>query len=129
EQLGDRLAAAHYLDRASVAENGNLSLLPPSAAGSLELFRWGEEVESPPAMVAAIRQRLGQGDVAVARDLATRLEQRYPHSSDVQVLAGDVALAARDLSDALARYQKAATVRRDFSLVRRMAEADRKSVV
>lgn len=123
EQLGDRLAAAHYLDRASVAENGNLSLLPPSAAGSLELFRWGEEVESPPAMVAAIRQRLGQGDVAVARDLATRLEQRYPHSSDVQVLAGDVALAARDLSDALARYQKAATVRRDFSLVRRMAEA------
>ena len=123
EQLGERLTAARYLDRASLAEGGKLSLLPASEAGALELFRRGEDVESPPAMVAAIRQRLEQGDLASARDLAARLEQRYPHSSDVQVLAGDVALAARDPSGALAHYRRAATVRRDLSVVRRMAEA------
>lgn len=123
EQLGDRRAAARYLDHASRAQDGNLSLLPASEAGALELFRRAEDIEWPPAMVAAIRNRLQQGDVASARDLAARLEARYPHSSDVQVLAGDVALAARDPSGALARYQKAATVRRDLSLVRRMAQA------
>ena len=123
ELLGERAAAARYLDRANRAGMAELMLLPPGMAGELALFRWGENPEIPQAMVAAIRQRLEQQDLAGASNLVSQLERRYPASSDVQVLAGDVALVARDPDRALMHYGEAAKVRRNFALVRCMAEA------
>lgn len=109
EQLGRRRDAARYLDRAGEAGPATVGVLAASKESLAE--------------VSEIRAALERGRAVEALALARQLSARYPDSIDVEILAGDVALLAGDATEALAAYRRAATVRRDFALVERMAAA------
>lgn len=110
EQMGKRREAARYLDRAAGAGLAAVGVL---AGGGNE-------------DVARIRQTLLEGRTEEAQALARQLRQRYPDSIDVEMLAGDVWLVTGDPEQALAAYESAAAVRRNFALVERMVAAERK---
>lgn len=113
EQLGRREEAAHYLDRADKPLFRSLSVLAadhvPASGAGLE--------------VARIRQMYARGETGAAASLAAALRQQFPDSIDMEILSGDVALLTSNAAVALSTYQSAAAVRRDFSLVARMAAA------
>ena len=127
EVLGDRLAAAPYLDRAAAVRRPGVSPLPVGEAGELAIFRWGDDPGRPDVAVARIRKFLAAGDTAAAASLANGLAEYYSDSSDVQVIVGDVALARGDAAAALTSYRAASLVRMPFSLVEKMAAAFRLS--
>jgi tetratricopeptide (TPR) repeat protein len=109
EHLGRRQEAARYLDRAAEAQPAEVGALAASEQSLFEL--------------AAIRAALGQQEAGEALAIVRELRARFPDSIDVEILGGDVAMLAGDPAEALAAYRRAATVRRDFALVERMAAA------
>jgi len=115
EQLGRREEAARYLDRAA----GPL----PSAIGVLPAGD-GALADGAGSDVARVRALLAQARPGEARALTARLRQRHPDSIDVEILSGDVALLSGDTAGALAYYRRAASVRRGFALVERIAAAE-----
>ena len=125
EITGDRMAAAPYLDRAAASPAPGIRPLAVSEAGALAMFRWGDDPFRLDAAVPTIRSHLAEGRIDDAENAAFRLGERYRGSADVQVLAGDVALARGKAGDALANYTAAAEIRRSFPLVERMVAAHR----
>ena len=123
EMLGDRAAAAPYLDRASTVAAGGIAPLPNNDASELTLFRYGSDPFRLDAAVARVRDQLAAGDLAGARKVTATLGQRYAGSADYRTLAGDVALAGHDPAAALAYYRGAADIRCSLALVERMAAA------
>lgn len=123
ETLGDRVAAAPFLDRAGLPRRTSIAPLATGAAGELALFRYGSDPFRLDAAVPRVRQQLAAGDITGALAVSAMLGQRYAGSADYQTLAGDVALAAGDPAGALAHYQAVARIRRSFALVERMVVA------
>jgi tetratricopeptide (TPR) repeat protein len=123
EQLGQRAAAAPYLDRAAQPLPSGTWVLPVDARGELALWRSRDELLEPGAAVPRLRSLLASGRSTEAVMLAVGLVQRYPGSADVARLAGDVHWLAGDPLRALASYQRAAQVRSDDALVLRMVLA------
>jgi len=117
EQMDRRQEAAGYLDRAARAGTTAIEVLPSGE-------EWG--AAGAATAVTVLRQALEQGQAAEARSLAAQLAADYPDSIDVEILVGDVALLTGDPASALASYGRAASVRRDFSLVERMAAAQQR---
>ncbi|KRA83234.1 tetratricopeptide repeat protein [Altererythrobacter sp. Root672] len=117
EQMGLRLEAARYLDRAARPRPAMMAVLPVTAGSSS-----GPEAQSA---VRLLRQMLAQGRRAEAIATANRVGLEYAGSADVEILGGDVALLAGNPRAALGVYSRAAQVRRDFSLVERMVAAQR----
>ncbi|MBO9518935.1 MAG: tetratricopeptide repeat protein [Porphyrobacter sp.] len=117
EQLGLRMEAARYLDRAANPQPVVMAILPVTEGNGS-----GPEAQSA---VRLLRQMLGQGRRGEAIATANRIGLEFAGSVDVEVLGGDVALLAGNPKAALAVYSRAAEVRRDFSLVERMAAAQR----
>ena len=114
EQLGRRQEAARYLDRAAAARVAPIAVLATDGGTS-----------AAAAAVSEIRGLLAQGRNAEALNRAGALRTQFPGSIDVDVLSGDVFLLAGDPQAALAAYERAAEVRRDFALVERMVAAQR----
>jgi tetratricopeptide (TPR) repeat protein len=112
EHLGDRAAAARYLDRAAARPQAMLSVLAAPAEES-----WAQGAG---AVVLQVRRLLSQGRAGQALALAGEATRRYPGSADFQRLAGDTALLAGDPLRALAQYARAAEIRRDYALVERL---------
>ncbi|MCB5424353.1 tetratricopeptide repeat protein [Altererythrobacter sp. CC-YST694] len=123
EVLGDRAAAAPLLDRAAGPVPAAIVPLGLGEAGELALFRWGDDPDRLDGAVPRVRQLLADGNLDEAQAYVTRLGARFAGSVDIEVLAGDVALAQRDAARALALYSKAAQVRRSLSLTARMIAA------
>lgn len=123
EQLGDRQAAARYLDRAGGSRPAVLTVLPVDPDGELSLWRAGDQPDRAEVMVPSLRRLLAQGRRGEALTLAARMERRYAGSADVETLTGDVALLTGNPAAALAQYERAAEIRRDFALVERMVAA------
>lgn len=123
EMLGDRAAAAPYLDRAAQDAPGGVTPLVNNDASELTLFRYGGDPFRLDAAVARVRDKLAKGDLAGARAVAATLGQRYAGSADYRTLAGDVALAGGDPVGALVQYRAAAAIRCSLSLVQRMTAA------
>jgi cellulose synthase operon protein C len=117
EQMDRREDAARYLDRAAGARSAAVGVLAAGAGAS------GGDASGD---VALVRQMLAERRAPDAAILAGRLGESYPDSIDVEVLSGDVALLAGDPAAALAAYNRAAAVRRDFALVHRMALAQQR---
>lgn len=107
EALGERGRAAVYLDRATAG--GGLKLEVPTARGT--------------GMVGQVRSAIANGRTGDAVQAARRNLAEHPGSVDALTLAGDAYLASGDARTALGLYRKAATVRRTWPLVRRMAVA------
>jgi tetratricopeptide (TPR) repeat protein len=99
--------------------------LPPSDAGALAIFRWGDsDPTAPDVAVPMLRRLLSQGRPAEAAAYTAKLRQRYPNSSDIEVLAGDAALLSGKASGALDLYRSAARVRWIAALAERLAAAE-----
>ncbi len=121
EQLDRRAEAAAYLDRAANGVPAKIGVLPfdaeqVSGIGSA-IAQGGDAVP----LLRALLARGARGDAAV---LANELGEHYRGSADIARLRGDVALLGGDPPGALARYADAARIRRDWSLVERMAAAE-----
>lgn len=123
EQLDRRAEAASYLDRAAAGAPAELGVLPADAD---VLWRTGGMVEQGGAAVPLLRSLLARGDKGGALVLANRLGEHFDGSADIARLRGDVALLTGDPAGALGFYTAAAKIRRDWSLVARMAAAQRK---
>ncbi len=123
EATGDRLKAADYLDRAAQVMNAPVGPLAVSPQGELTLYRSRDDTLLMGAAVPALRTMLAKGQYKQALELLVGLGKRYPGSADVQVLAGDVALARGEPQIALSNYSGAADIRESFSLIERMAVA------
>ncbi|MFC3099330.1 tetratricopeptide repeat protein [Altererythrobacter lauratis] len=115
EQLGDRVRAGDYLDRASfaVAQHGRAmpAFLPRDAAG---------RITHPANPLLQLREMLNEGDLPGALAMVEQLNRQYEGSADLQMLAGDVHLLAGSRDRAMDYYQKAAQIRRDWPLVLRL---------
>lgn len=123
EVLGDRAAAAPFLDRAAQPAAAGPFVLDIGERGRMTLFRYGSDPMRIDVGVAQIRDLLATGQIGEAQAVAAAFRERYPYSADVQMLAGDVALAGGDAAAAVSQYQSAARVRRSFALVERMVAA------
>lgn len=123
EQVGDRETAASFLDRAGMDSLAAVRALPVGPEGELVLFRFGRDPYRIDAAVPRVRLLLASGDATAAATAVAPLLERYPGSADVEVLAGDVALAGGDAARALNYYRSSARIRRSFSLVERMVAA------
>lgn len=117
EQLGRRVEAAPLLDRAAAVE--------PVAFGVLAAGTRAARAEGAGAAVPRLRALLADRRMAAALALAAHLGAQHPGSADVARLRGDATLLAGDPDAALALYAAAAAIRRDRSLVERMAAAQR----
>lgn len=122
EQLGARAEAAPFLDRAAAADPTAIGVLP---VDSERLRAAGGAIENAGDAVPTLRAMLAQGRTGEALGFAARLGAHYNGSADVERLRGDVALLAGDPRSALGFYARAARIRRDLSLVERMAAAQR----
>lgn len=125
EILGDREAAAPYLDRAARAAADTLTPVDAGEYGRLILFRFANDPLRIDVGIAKVRELLSAGNVAAAEAVLADFRRQYPASVDVEMLMGDVALARGDAARALAEHRKAAQVRRTLSLVERMVAAHR----
>jgi Flp pilus assembly protein TadD len=125
EQLDRRDLAAPFLDRAASAAEPPLAALPLSDAGELAIYRWGnDDSTAPEVAVPILRKLLSQGRSAEAAAYAAKLRQRFPSSSDIEVLAGDAALLSGNATSALSLYRSAAGVRWTVALAERVAAAE-----
>jgi len=124
EILGDRAAAAPFLDRAA---STSAVLLPIDVGdtGRLTLFRFGDDPLRIDVGVARLRELVQSGDLGEASSVLARFLRQYRASADVDVLSGDVALLRDDAAVALVHYHRAARIRRSLSLVERMIAAYR----
>lgn len=115
ERLGDREAAAPYLQRAHEGRQRALFVLGATADAKTVL----------PAPTKQLRQMIANGDLRGAARLANSLQKQFPLSADVHALVGDAGLAVDDPAQALERYQVAAQVRRPWPLTKRIITAYR----
>ena len=112
ERLGRREGAIAYIDRAS--ETGQGGIVPLSVRG-----------DNLPQTTAALRRLLNSSRDGEAIRLASDLATNFGGSSDIRVLAGDVALAQGDATEALEFYGEAAQVRRPWPLTKKIIAAYR----
>lgn len=110
ERLGRRSEAASFLDAAPQT----------TARGFSGIDAFGPEVgavayrEDPTRFVAVrdyVRALIGTDRSALARSVSEELVARFPDTRDARVLAGDAALADRDMRAALEQYERAAAIR------------------
>ena len=122
EQLGRRAEAAPYLDRAAAGVPTEAGVLPFDAGG---VWRTGSATGQGADAVPLLRAMLARGGRGEAIAFADDLGEHFGGSADIARLRGDVALLVGDPAGALVHYAAAAGIRRDWSLVERMAAAER----
>ncbi len=115
EKLGDRAAAAPYLERAQQGRIRALLVLGSTEQGRAVL----------PAPTKQLRRMIADDDLRGAARLANSLRRQFPGSADVHSLIGDVGLAVNDPEQALDLYQTAAKIRRPWPLTKRIITAYR----
>lgn len=120
EALGERQAAAPYLERAARPLSGNPAALP--GATPLDVAEVRGVAQGTDAL-SLVRGLIVGRRPAAARARAESFRSRFPGSADAQGVAGDAALAANDPRAALVRYRAASLVRRPWPLTKRMATA------
>lgn len=99
EALGDRQAAAAYLDGAALGQ-------PAFAIGDQPSDETGAA-----ARVALARRLLASGDVRQGLDIALALQRENPGAPDAHLLAGDAWNAAGRPAEAIDAYRRAANLR------------------
>ncbi|MFM5906193.1 MAG: tetratricopeptide repeat protein [Novosphingobium sp.] len=112
EDLGQRDRAAPLLDRAAAVNRGGL----------VAAFDFGKAGNDPIEQAAAkARLALIQGRAPDAVQVAESLLKERPGMGAAYVIAGDARYAAGDLEKALRHYGEAARIRRDDTLLVRLA--------
>lgn len=122
EALGDREAAAWYLDRAAAPRRGNLVALRAETPLDVAEMRGTEQGRN---VLALVRGLIVAGNPSEAARRAEAFLDRHPGSADALTLAGDANLAARNLPRAIELYEKSAGIRRNWPLTRKLISAYR----
>ncbi len=123
ERIGDRAAAARFLDRAAypvVGEAGSFASddsLPVVAADAAE--RPGD----PDAIVPLIRAQIAGGDKPGALARAQDVAAKNSGAPAAHLVLGDVLMLMDRAADAAAEYQRAADLRFDEPTMLRLVEA------
>lgn len=117
ERLGRREDAAGYISRARSMEEGKLMLL----------YAPKRKPRGLPEPTFSIRRLLNERRNDEAARLAASIKDRFPNSSDIMALAGDVDLARGDDARALLHYSEAARVRRPWPLTKKIIHAYRRT--
>ncbi len=113
ERLGNRAAAAPLLARAY--------------AGAQRAPMVLADRPGLPQPTAAMRSAAARANWNMAQAQAQALRDQFPASADVANLAGDAALGAGDIGDALEVYALSAKVRRPWPLTRKVVFASRRA--
>ncbi len=117
EQLGDRKAAAYFLDRAAQPRSTNLIAMKGSEARALAARRSSAAGDNT---LSLVRELIVNGQTADALQKSESFWQKFNGSADASSLAGDAQLVRRNTEAALQRYETSAKVRRPWHLARRM---------
>ncbi|MEP2736688.1 MAG: tetratricopeptide repeat protein [Erythrobacter sp.] len=117
EQLGDRKAAAFFLDRAAQPRRSNLIAMQGSEARALAARRAGASGDDT---LSLVRELIVNGQTGQALERSEQFWNRFAGSADASSLAGDAQLVRRNAQAALQRYETSAKVRRPWHLARRM---------
>ncbi len=117
EQLGDREAAAYFLDRAAQPRSTNLIAMKGSEARALAARRANQSGDNT---LSLVRELIVNGQTGVALQKSESFWQQFNGSADASSLAGDAQLVRRNTEAALQRYESSAKVRRPWHLARRM---------
>jgi tetratricopeptide (TPR) repeat protein len=120
EALDRRAEAAEFLDSAARASNSDLAPLPSRTLPQALQF---DRVGSGTDLRDFVREYLRTGQTGRAMAEAGEFARSHPGSSDAQSLFGDALLAHGDSERAIRAYSRAAQVRQDWSLTRRLLAA------
>jgi tetratricopeptide (TPR) repeat protein len=123
EQLDRRDLAAPFLDRAACAPSAGLLPRALTEAGELAIYRSNGDATAAAVAVPRLRKLLADARGSEASAYAAEVRRRFPNSSDIEVLSGDVRLLGGDATGALALYRSAAKVRWTAALAERIAVA------
>lgn len=124
EALDKRSDAAIYLDRAASGQHDRLAALPDSTPVGVLEARWRDQPGEPQRILPFLRQLIALQRYDDAAAIANELRTRFPGSSDVMLIAGDVELAAGRPASALERYRQVMRVRTSSPLLDRMVAAE-----
>lgn len=120
EALGERERAAAYLDRAAKGGQMRLVVLPATTYVDVAKLRGtGQGAD----VVALVRGMLAAGQTAEASARSAAFLAKHPGSADAATLTGDAMLAGGNAHEALRYYRSAASVRRPWTLTKRMVAA------
>lgn len=122
EQAGQRDWAARFLDRAAVPARADSAAFGTDQ--SLALLGQAVAASNTPAnSIALIRALAASGDTAGALVRAQQLAAAHPGVPAAPLLVGDVQVARRDWSGAVAAYRAAANLRFDEPAALRLVDA------
>ncbi|MDG5748496.1 tetratricopeptide repeat protein [Qipengyuania sp. XHP0207] len=116
EAMGDRAAAARFLDLAAMAPQ-RLAPLPTEAPLETLVPRGGSGGQTRDYVRAALAGRTRGQAISSARDFV----RNYPGSGDGYAILGDAELAAGDRAAARRAYSRAANIRQPWPLALRLA--------
>ena len=112
EALGDRDAAAEFLDLAAVSQGG-MVVLPAVNTNSSDK---GGGVETR----NFVRMAIARGDPAAGVAKALDFARRFPGSADAFSILGDAELASGNRAAARTAYERSAEIRRGWVLIIRL---------
>ncbi|MFA7596810.1 MAG: tetratricopeptide repeat protein [Novosphingobium sp.] len=124
EALERRDEAAFFLDRAAMLKGGLVAALPDSAPLDVLEARWRDAPGEPRRILSLVRQLLALGHYAKAQSIVAEVRGKFPGSSDVLFLSGDVELMAGNPQAALEHYRRVARIRMSGILMERMVKAE-----
>ncbi len=123
EQTGDRDKAAWYLDKAADAKRHFVTAISPVAnVGSLR-SEWEQDQRSVAKGIAFVRGLVASQQFGQAIAVSNKLAEFHPDSTDIAIIRGDAALAAKQFNLAMQHYTQASRIRQPSSLSVRMAAA------
>lgn len=123
ERLGDRIAAARYLDRAGMGGRGASTSFGIDATPAAITAQLGDTTDATATTIALIRAQIAAGDgesgIATARDAAAQA----PGAPVVQTALGDALMVGGQPVPAIAAYTRAADLSFDQPTMLRLVDA------
>ena len=123
ERIGDRAAAARYLDRAALPAVGQASAFSADDSTPVLAADAAQRPNDPGATVPLIRALIDGGDKGAALARAQDIAAKNPGAPAAQMVLGDVLMLMDRAGDAAAAYQRAADLRFDEPTMLRLVEA------
>lgn len=123
ERIGDRAAAARYLDRAALPLIGGAAAFSADDSAPILAADAAQRPNDPAAVVPLIRGLIDSGDRGAALARAQDVAAKNPGAPAAQVVLGDVLMLMDRAGDAAAAYQRAADLRFDEPTMLRLVEA------
>jgi tetratricopeptide (TPR) repeat protein len=124
EALDRRGEAAFFLDRANALRVPAPIAMGDDTSVDVLMGRWKDAPGEPNRILQLIRQLLALQRFPEAQAIAGQVRSKFPDSSDVSFISGDVELMSGNPAGALSYYQQSARVRMSEALLDRMVAAE-----